>query len=148
MNKIIFKIPGEPVGKGRPKFGRLKGGGVSVRTPEKTINFENLVKISFDETGAEPFSSSAQISATITAYFQPPKSASKKKLAQMTTGELRPTKKPDADNIAKAVLDALNGLAYHDDAQVVELHVSKAYAEQAHTIVQLQEIQLGGTITT
>ena len=45
-------------------------------------------------------------------------------------GNLNPTKKPDADNIGKVVLDALNGIAYEDDKQVIELRVSKQYSEE------------------
>ena len=55
----------------------------------------------------------------------------------MLNGELRPTKKPDCDNIAKVILDALNGIAYHDDSQVVELVVHKHYAETTRVNVTL-----------
>ena len=41
----------------------------------------------------------------------------------------RPTKKPDADNIVKAILDALNGLMYKDDSCIVELHCIKYYSD-------------------
>lgn len=41
--------------------------------------------------------------------------------------EIMPTKKPDCDNVAKMICDALNGLAYKDDAQIVNLNVLKAY---------------------
>ena len=48
-----------------------------------------------------------------------------------------PTKKPDTDNIAKAILDALNGVAYYDDAQVVELHVVKKYSDEPRAEVMI-----------
>ena len=65
----------------------------------------------------------------VTAYFKIPKSASKNKRQAMLLGEIRPTKKPDADNILKAVADALNGVAYKDDACVVKMDVEKFYAD-------------------
>ena len=67
---------------------------------------------------------------TITACFGIPKSASKKARAAMIEGLISPTKKPDMDNVVKIVLDALNGFAWHDDAQVVDLSVSKIYTDQ------------------
>ena len=57
----------------------------------------------------------------VTAFFEPPKSISKKKRAEMLEGKIWPAKKPDSDNIAKVVLDALNGIAYHDDTQIIKL---------------------------
>lgn len=64
---------------------------------------------------------------SIEAVFDIPKSKSKKVKAQMYTGVILPTKKPDADNIAKVVCDALNGVAYKDDTQVCSLTVIKRY---------------------
>ena len=56
-------------------------------------------------------------------------------------GKLRPTKKPDLDNIAKIVLDSLNGLAYKDDSQVVSLRIDKFYAEKPLVKVELYEVE-------
>ena len=69
-----------------------------------------------------------EVCADITAYYSIPRSATKKRRALMEANEVRPTKKPDADNVSKIILDALNGLAYHDDSQVVELTVKKKFA--------------------
>lgn len=55
------------------------------------------------------------------------------------SGKMRPTMKPDNDNIAKSVLDALNGLAYVDDKQIVELKVNKYYGAEAYVYVKLTE---------
>ena len=53
---------------------------------------------------------------------------------------MRPTVKPDCDNLAKSILDSLNGLAYQDDKQVVELSIKKYYAENAEVRVRLTEV--------
>ena len=124
--KII--IPGVPVGKGRPKFSAFNGHAVAY-TPEKTVNYENLVKLSFQQTGETSFDKDAMLRANIVAYFPIPKSTSKKKRELIELGLIMPTKKPDLDNIAKAILDALNGLAYYDDAQVCQLEIMKCYSD-------------------
>ena len=62
-------------------------------------------------------------------------------LAEMLEGKIWPAKKPDSDNIAKVVLDALNGIAYHDDTQIIKLSVTKAYKEEAYLSVTLMELK-------
>lgn len=135
--KIV--IPGVPVGKGRPKFSTFNGHAVAY-TPEKTVNYENLVKLAFQQSGETAFDRETQLRADIYAYFPIPKSTSKKKRKEMESGLILPTKKPDTDNIAKAILDALNGLAYYDDAQVVCLQVSKKYSDEPRAVVFIDDI--------
>lgn len=135
--KIV--IPGVPVGKGRPKFSTF-GGYPKAYTPVKTVNYENLVKIAFQQTGEQPFERETQLRADITAFFPIPKSTSKKKLYEMQNGLLLHTKKPDCDNVAKSILDALNGLAYYDDAQICQLTVCKLYSNEPHAEVVIKEI--------
>lgn len=75
------------------------------------------------------------------AYYPIVKSTSKKKKQQMLEDLMFPTKKPDIDNIAKSILDALNKLAYRDDTQVVTLHMEKHYAEDPRVEVEIEEIK-------
>lgn len=137
-----FTIPGEPKGKGRPKFS-TKGGYARAITPEATANYENLVKVSFLQAcgKAEPYAKDVPLVAKISAFFSIPQSASKKKQAAMEAGEISPTKKPDTDNIAKIVLDALNGLAYYDDAQIVVLSLQKTYSRIPRVEIQISEVK-------
>ena len=135
--KII--IPGVPVGKGRPKFSTF-GGYPKAYTPVKTVSYENLVKIAFQQTGEQPFERETQLRADITAFFPIPKSVSKKKREEMNRGLLMHTKKPDCDNIAKSILDALNGLAYYDDSQICELSVYKMYSDEPRAEVVIKEL--------
>ena len=79
------------------------------------------------------------VRAEITAYYGIPKSAGKRSRADMLSRYIRPAKKPDLDNVAKIVLDSLNGLAYKDDAAVVELVVEKYYSETPRVEVRLEE---------
>ena len=76
----------------------------------------------------------------IKAFFKIPKSTSKKQKERMLTGEIRPTKKPDMDNIVKAVADALNGIAYEDDKQIIECSIKKYYTEEERIEVEIENI--------
>ena len=145
MKTVTFMVPGPPVAKGRPRFGirKTKDGGsyVSVRTPDKTVIYENHVKLEYrDQTGGHRFRDDCMLEIEIEAYFSIPKSASKKKRAAMLTGDIRPTKKPDMDNILKAVADALNGIAYRDDSQIVRAIVDKYYDTAPRLIVTITEL--------
>ena len=133
---VKFEIPGKPTGKGRPRFRR----GGQPYTPDATVEYENLVRLSYKiNTHGEKLN--GEIKASITAVFPVPKSDSKKKRAQKLEGTIRPTVKPDCDNIAKIILDALNHIAYDDDSQVVSLELQKIYGEEPKTIVTLEELK-------
>lgn len=135
--KISFEIPGKPMGKARPRMNTYTG---RAYTPKQTISYENLVKYIFINEFREfkPFES--PVRAKITAIFEPAQSYSKKKRLMLLSSKFNYTSKPDTDNIAKIVLDSLNGLAYKDDAQITRLEVEKSYGEQAKVIVELEEI--------
>ena len=121
-----FALRCEPQGKGRPRFYR-RGNYVGTYTPEKTVDYEAEVKKAYCQQCKGVFEKGVPIEVTVRAFFRPPKSTSKCKLDKMIDKKIRPTKKPDLDNVAKAIADALNGVAYHDDAQIVALHVEKFY---------------------
>lgn len=126
------------MGKGRPKFAR-RGKFVSTYTPQTTASYENLVKLCYEQA-SEGYTLTGEISASITAYYPIPNSAGKKRTQAMRAGQERPTKKPDADNVAKIVLDSLNALAYPDDSAVVELRVMKFYSDTPRVEVEISEI--------
>ena len=110
-------------------------------TPEKTALYENLIKVSyFEQCGRRNVEKGTPISIKIIAGFQIPKSTSLKRERQMLAGLLRPTKRPDADNISKCILDALNGIAYYDDSQVTDLEVIKIYAKEPGVRVFIREM--------
>lgn len=136
MKSYTFEVTGEIVGKARPRMNTYTG---KAYTPTKTKNYEYLVKQSFllKYPNAEVLEGRASVS--ILALFQVPKSTSKKNSEKMLNKQISPTKKPDIDNIAKIVLDALNKLAYKDDTQVVELNIAKAYANRERLIIKIEE---------
>ena len=101
MEKAKFTVYGEPKGKGRPRFNTKTG---HAMTPKDTVSYENLVKLEWQTAyGTESFPKEAMLDMRIKAYYRIPKSASKKKRAAMLAGEIRPTKKPDMDNVVKII---------------------------------------------
>lgn len=138
---IQFTVYGTPVGKGRPKFSTFNGQAMAY-TPAKTVSYENLVKLSVQQQqkGLKPFDKDVPLQADIIAYFPIPKSTSKKKREAMLNGEIFPTKKPDNDNIVKCILDALNGIAYYDDSQVVYIRCKKNYSDEPRVEITIHEI--------
>ena len=138
MDKAGFIIPGEPRGKGRPRFSR-RNGCVTAYTPQKTSEYENLVKWEYRQAcGPERFADDERLSLQIFAFYSIPKSASKKDRALMCRGIIRPAKKPDMDNVIKIIADSLNGIAYKDDSQIVDASVRKFYAETPYVYVVLR----------
>ena len=133
-----FKIPGKAQAKQRPRMGRS---GI-VYTPKETLVYENYVKMCYSDYARQfewlPYEN--QVKAEIDVLVAVPKSDSKAKKKAKIEGTIRPTVKPDCDNLAKSILDSLNGLAYQDDKQVVELIVKKYYAENAEVRVRLTEV--------
>lgn len=134
---IKFVVLGKPVAKARPRMTRQG----FAYTPQKTVNYENLVRYTFQSEfpSHEPFL--GLIEANITCIFDIPKSYSKKKTKELLETHNNYNHKPDLDNIAKIILDSLNGIAYKDDSQVTILHINKEYGNQAKVIVELEEIE-------
>ena len=136
MKLIKFTVPGEPVGKGRPRV-TMRG----TYTPEKTARYENLVSLEYQsQCGRFQFPDDAMLDMRIIAYCGIPKSASKKRKILMRSGAIRPTKKPDADNILKLVADSLNCVAYRDDSQIVDCQIRKFYADEARMEIIIKQI--------
>lgn len=126
--------------KQRPKFSR-QGSYMRTYTPAKTTNYENLVKVIYQEKYLGQDLLNGPLSAEIKAYCKTPKT-SKKRLMAMLNGTIRPTKKPDCDNIAKIILDALNNIAYDDDKNIVDLKVEKHFSDIPRVEVQIKELSL------
>lgn len=124
----MFIVYGKPQGKARARtFYNKFAGRVTSFTPQQTVLYENLVKTCFQEANEKTFFNGEPITVQINAYFAVPKSKTKREKTAIDMGEIQPTKKPDADNIAKVICDALNGIAYRDDTQVISLKVRKVY---------------------
>ena len=128
---MIFKIEGQPQGKGRPRF--TKSG--HAFTPQATRDYEFLIASEYKEAKGEMFDGNVRVN--IKAYYKIPKATTKEKRGLIERGLLKPAVKPDIDNVIKAILDGLNSVAYHDDNQVVYVDGEKFYAEEPCVIVEV-----------
>ncbi len=130
MQNVSFHVPGKPQGKARARTVRHAGSGRSISyTPDNTVLYENFIKDQFlNHSQGFYMESGKPVEVRIIARFLPPKSVSKKRRLDMLEGREFPLKKPDADNIIKVVQDALNGVAYHDDKQVMYVTAKKVYS--------------------
>lgn len=134
MIYIRFVIDGEPRGKGRPRF--TKSG--HAFTDQKTRDYEKLIGYCYKAQGGRMLEGDIDIS--IKAFYKIAKNDNKNIKAAKRAGEIKPTKKPDIDNIIKAILDGLNEVAYKDDAQVVNVSASKYYSDEPRVEVIVSRI--------
>jgi Holliday junction resolvase RusA-like endonuclease len=141
LRRVVFAIPGQPVAKGRPKFAR-QGSFVRTYTPEKTATYENLVKLFATQamSGRPPIEGPVELWLDIN--LQIPTSWSKKRQRDAAAGLVAATKKPDADNVLKAVKDGMNGIVWLDDAQAVEYRISKRYSTSPCVQVSVEQLPL------
>ena len=137
-----FTVMGEPKGKGRPRFNPCAKGS-RPRTPEGTLVYENLIGWEYRRQCKEAFPPDVPVRMSVTAYYAIPKSGSRKRKRLMEDGAIRPTKKPDIDNVVKVYADALNGIAYHDDTQIVSLVCEKYYSDQPRVEVRIGDMEGG-----
>lgn len=131
---IVFEVPGEPRGKGRPRFSKTG----NVYTDSETRVYENKIIACYrQQLQGFRWPDSAYISIDVTAHYPMPRSASKATIATMQAGRILPSRKPDVDNVLKIVLDALNGVAYKDDAKVVAVSAKKIYSLTPKLVVEM-----------
>lgn len=132
---LDLTVPGAPMGKGRPRFTRGHGNIVRTYTPKATASRENLIGVlALDKWKRTPIA--GPVSIIVVMEVPVPKSWPKKKRADVNIGT-HPLGKPDVDNCLKLVCDALNGIVWRDDSQVVEASVRKLYSGTPRTIIRI-----------
>lgn len=135
---IYFVVYGQPQGKGRPRASS-RGGFVRMYTPAATLAYEQqIARLAQIARGEFPVLATP-MSLRVVAHHMIPISWSKKKQQLALAGEVIPGK-PDLDNVAKAVLDALNGVIYADDKQVIKLVAEKKYSFDPRVEVYVHEV--------
>lgn len=137
MTMLSFTVHGEPRGKGRPRFVSTPQGGRAY-TDAQTVAYERTIAWMAKQAGAVVVDGPLKLN--VTAYLQIPRSASKKRQVEMLAGRELPTKKPDADNLLKALSDGLNGIAFKDDSQIVELSIRKLWSNDPRLEVQVSPV--------
>jgi Holliday junction resolvase RusA-like endonuclease len=136
---LYFTVAGPPVGKGRPRF-TVAGGRARAFTPTATARYEALVKAEYlRQVGNLKLADKAPVGVNVEAWFKTPTSAAKARRAAMERGDIRPVSKPDLDNIMKAICDALNGVAYADDSQIVSARIAKRYSSDPRVEVTVYD---------
>jgi Holliday junction resolvase RusA-like endonuclease len=131
---VHFTIPGVPVAKGRVRV--YNGHGV---TPQKTRDYEAYVQAMYrQQCGGQMLQGGVKLS--VMAYMPIPKSVNALTKRLMQEGKIRPTKRPDIDNIYKSIADALNEVAYKDDSGIVQAYAAKWYDVAPRVEVAVEEL--------
>lgn len=110
-------------------------------TPKQTSEYEKLVRASYTAVSKMFFYKNIPLEISIVALFSIPQSKGKKLKDSMLKGYILPTKKPYSDNIIKIILDSLNGVCYHDDAQICKLSFEKRYLKISRVEVKIKSLE-------
>jgi Holliday junction resolvase RusA-like endonuclease len=140
MMQIHFQVEGDPKGKGRPRFSRV-GNFTKVYTDKQTLTYEAMIATFAKQAMGGTELLKTPVSVFLYVRLPVPQSYSKKRREACLSGLEKPCKKPDIDNIAKTYLDAMNGVIFVDDTQVIDLHVKKLYSVVAGVDVMVMETQ-------
>jgi Holliday junction resolvase RusA-like endonuclease len=138
MIQIMFTVSGQPHGKGRPRFAR-RGNFIQTYTDAKTSSYEDQIRFYALQAMGSSKPLETALEGFIYVRLPVPKSYPKKRVVACLNGSEWPCKKPDLDNVVKSFMDAMNGIVYGDDSQVVEIHTTKVYAETAGVDVLIKE---------
>ena len=136
---IRIVLAGAPLGKQRVRFTQE---GHRPFTPEKTVNYEGRLAHEAQHVMAGRSLLEGPLRVNLEIRMRVSPSRGLRWRLRALDGTILPTRKPDADNVAK-LLDALNLIVWADDAQIIELHVRKLYHEHPALIVEVEEIKTG-----
>ena len=135
---VCFDIEANPVPKGRPRFRRTKTF-ITTYTPKKTLDFEDIVRQDSKKSMGTMEPLETPISVYLYFRLPIPQSYSKKRTEACLSGSERHIKRPDLDNLAKSVLDGMNGVVFKDDSQITSLHCTKVYSNVAGVNILVKE---------
>lgn len=139
---IVFTVPGEPQGKGRPRIGRV-GQHARMFTPAKTVAYEGLVALAAQEAMQGRDMITGPVLIELHILHGVPQSMSKKRKALALAGQLLPMKKPDTDNVLKAICDGCNGVVWKDDVQATDGVFRRRYSETPGVRVRIVPLMEG-----
>lgn len=141
IRTIVVALAGQPTGKGRPRFARTRTGKTVAFTPERTRNYEAALRLAAQNAMAGEEILEGALAVHMVAYMAMPQylMKSKKRQPLALAGVIRPTTKPDIDNLTKT-LDALQGVVFRNDSQIVESTVSKVYSATPKLEIRIEEI--------
>jgi len=134
--QISFTVLGNPQGKERPRFTKFG----KAYTPPKTKFYEDSIRANYRRSIRHKFSQNTPLEVEIVAFYEIPKSINRHKRNLMLDGKIKVTKKPDGDNVIKIILDALNGVAFHDNVQICKILFEKRYATKPKVCVKIRNL--------
>lgn len=142
---IVITLAGKPEGKGRPRIGKTRSGHAIAFTPAKTRSYEASLRYCAEQAMGSRQPLTGACTVEILAVFPIPGGKPKKWQEAARRGEIRPTIKPDFDNLAK-VVDGINTVVFVDDKQVVDGRVIKVYGDRPRLEITVTEIQAAGAL--
>ncbi len=132
---ITIELAGEPKGKGRPRFVRATG---HAYTPAETRRYESALRSTAEIIMGRAQPLDGPLNVTVEALFPIPQSWSRRQWDRAIAGAVLPTGRPDVDNILK-ILDALNGVVWRDDKQIVTATIRKRYSNNPALVVRVSK---------
>lgn len=137
-DQLYFSFDIEPIPQLRPRVSS-RGGYVHVYDPQKVKNFKNVLRSLASAQYQRP-PLLGPLSVSLTFYRPVQKSISKTERERRLSNQSKPAVKPDTDNYIKSTLDALNGVLWDDDSQIVKLTAEKRYAEKGKIIITVTQL--------
>lgn len=135
---ILIQVPGEPIAQSRPRF-RVHKNFVKVYDAKPIQEYKKEVAaVAKSCYGLPPIQGAVRLQLDV--FRGMPKSFSKRQKQLAVNKEFLPITKPDTDNYVKGVKDALTGICYVDDAQVVDEHVRKFYSDAPRVEITIEEV--------
>lgn len=137
---VTISLQGLPIAKERPRVSAYRGR-VRVYTPKATQGYQESIRLSAFQAmrGRALFAGALQVDLSF--QFAPPPSWSEKKKLAALNGLIPHTSKPDADNLAKAWLDGMNGIVFNDDAAVTKFTAEKKYGPASLAVATVREAE-------
>lgn len=135
---IKINIPGDPVAQARPRAVKM-GKGIRMYDPKPSADYKKYVATIAKQHAPKKILEGA-LGVKLKVYRQIPKSTTKKRRQAMNEGIERPVVKPDLTNYAKGIEDALNGIIYHDDSQIIDLQIEKHYSDEPCAVIEITEV--------
>lgn len=136
-DQLFFTFDIEPTPQLRPRVSSRPH--VRVYDPPKVKNFKNLLRsLAVDQYARPPLI--GPLSVSLTFYRPIQTSISKTERERRLSNESKPVVKPDTDNYIKSTLDALNGVLWHDDSQIVKIEAEKKYSDHPRITVSVKPV--------
>lgn len=137
---IRIEVPGPAVAQGRPRATAALGH-VRLYDPPKSHAYKELVKGFARQAMGQRLPTKRAVACHLWIYRPIQQSESKHRRDLKASGFIRPTVKPDVDNVFKSVTDACTGIVWHDDNQIVEAHIVKRYSDRPRVVLEVEEFE-------